>query len=58
VPVSSWNPANYLPTAPEPVYVYGAQPRELPQLFLNDGTVLNVGDYWLVDNQLHFTMNE
>ena len=56
--VSSWNPVSYLPPAPEPVYVYGAQPRELPQLFLNDGTVLNVSDYWLIDNQLHFTMNE
>jgi len=58
VPVSSWNPVNYLPPAPEPVYVYGAEPRELPQLFLNDGTVLNVNDYWLVDNQLHFMISE
>ncbi|HET9308894.1 MAG TPA: hypothetical protein VFO46_22970 [Candidatus Sulfotelmatobacter sp.] len=58
VPVSSWNPANYLPPAPEPVYVYGAEPRELPQLFLNDGTVLNVSDYWLVDRQLHFMISE
>ena len=55
-PISSWNPANYLP--PAPVYVYGEQPRELPELFLNDGTVLNVTDYWLVDSQLHFMMNE
>jgi hypothetical protein len=57
-PISAWNHANYLPPAPEPVYVYGAQPRELPELFLNDGTVLNVTDYWLVDGELHFMMSE
>ena len=57
-PVSSWNPVNYLPPPPAPVYVYGAEPRELPQLFLNDGTALNVTDYWLVDGQLHFMMSE
>jgi hypothetical protein len=57
-PFVSWNPVNYLPPAPEPVYVYGAEPRELPELFLNDGTALNVTDYWLIDGQLHFLTSE
>jgi hypothetical protein len=38
-----------------PVYVSGGGNRELPQLYLKDGTVYNVTDYWLVDNKLHFT---
>jgi hypothetical protein len=41
-----------------PVYVYGEERPDLPQLFLKDGTILNVTDYWLVDGQLHFTMIE
>jgi hypothetical protein len=40
----------------QPVYVVGTEVREFPQLYLKDGTVYNVTDYWLVDNQLHFTM--
>jgi hypothetical protein len=28
--------------------------RELPQLFLNDGSVYSVTDYWLADNLVHF----
>jgi hypothetical protein len=38
-----------------PVYIVGVEAREFPQLYLKDGTVYNVSDYWLVDNQLHFT---
>jgi hypothetical protein len=38
--------------------VYGEERADLPQLFLKDGTVLNVTDYWVVDDQLHFTMIE
>jgi hypothetical protein len=31
----------------------------LAQLYLKDGTVYNVTDYWLVDSQLHFaTLDE
>jgi hypothetical protein len=41
-----------------PVYVYGEERVDLPQLFLKDGTTLNVTDYWVVDGQLHFTMIE
>lgn len=52
-------PTNYVLQASEtPVYVYGEERADLPQLFLRDGTILNVTDYWLVDNQLHFTMIE
>src|SRR5215469_3936241 len=42
-----------------PVYeVYPADSygEELPQLFLKDGSVYDVTDYWVVDGQLHFTM--
>jgi hypothetical protein len=38
-----------------PVYISDGGSRELPQLYMKDGTVYNVTDYWLVDNQLHFT---
>jgi hypothetical protein len=31
---------------------------DLPQLYLKDGSILNVTDYWVVDNQLHFMMVE
>jgi hypothetical protein len=41
-----------------PRYVYGGQSRDYPQLYLQDGTVLTVTDYWLVDDQLHFRMVE
>jgi hypothetical protein len=57
--VSSPGPTNYvLQPYPTPVYVYGEEGPDLPQLFLKDGTILNVTDYWLVDDQLHFTMIE
>jgi hypothetical protein len=50
---------NYISQVYEtPVYVYGEEGPDLPQLFLKDGTVLNVSDYWLVDDQLHFMMME
>lgn len=51
----------YEPPLPayQPLYVYGAEaPRELVELYLKDGTVYQVTDYWLVDNQLHFTTTE
>jgi hypothetical protein len=41
-----------------PLYVYGGQSRDYPELYLKDGTVLTVTDYWLVDDQLHFRMME
>ncbi len=55
--VSSAGPANYISQTYETtVSVYGEERSDLPQLFLKDGTILNVTDYWLVDGQLHFTM--
>jgi hypothetical protein len=57
--VSSPGPINYVfQPYPNPVNVYGEEGADMPQLFLKDGTVLNVTDYWLVDDQLHFTMIE
>jgi hypothetical protein len=57
--VSSPGPTNYISQVYEtPVYVYGEERPDLPQLFLKDGTILNVTDYWLIDDQLHFTMIE
>jgi hypothetical protein len=57
--VSSPGPTNYVSQVYEtPVYVYGEEGPDLPQLFLKDGTILNVTDYWVVDDQLHFTMIE
>ena len=64
----SW-PLNYTSVSPGPtnyvsqvyettVNVYGEERSDLPQLFLKDGTILNVTDYWVVDDQLHFTMIE
>ena len=38
--------------------MYGEDREDLPQLFLKDGTILNVTDYWVVDNQLHFKVIE
>lgn len=52
-------PTNYISQTYETtVNVYGEERSDLPQLFLKDGTILNVTDYWLVDGQLHFTMIE
>jgi len=39
-----------------PTYLGGDAGQTLPRLYLKDGTVLEVTDYWLVDNQLHFTL--
>jgi hypothetical protein len=43
-------------TYASPVYVYSSDGQPLVQLFLNDGTVYNVNDYWFVNDQMHFTM--
>jgi hypothetical protein len=54
-------PSNYVASSPSysaPSYAYGGGSRDLPQLYLKDGTVYSVRDYWLVDNQLHFVMTE
>jgi hypothetical protein len=39
-----------------PVYVYSQDGHRLVQLYLTDGTVYDVNDYWFVNDQIHFTM--
>jgi len=40
---------------PPPSYLYGGEEsRQRPQLYLKDGTVYNVTDYWLVNGEIHF----
>jgi hypothetical protein len=56
-------PQNYvaLPTYGYPPYAFGVEgraERDLIELFLKDGTVFNVIDYWFVNNELHFTLIE
>ena len=59
ISASSPGPTNYISQVYEaPIYAYGEERPDLPQLFLKDGTILNVTDYWIVDDQLHFTMIE
>lgn len=51
---------NYV-TAPvyeSPVYVYGMERPDYVKLFLKDGTVFNVSDYWFVNGQVHFITEE
>jgi hypothetical protein len=58
--LGQWNPTNYVvaPPSETPVYVYGQERPDVPQLFLKDGTILSVTDYWVVDGQLHFMLIE
>src|SRR5436305_12330091 len=46
-----------LQTYETPVYVYGEN-RDLVWLFLKDGTMREVSDYWLVNGQIHFAAIE
>lgn len=56
---SSPGPTSYVSQVYEnPVYVYGYEREDTPQLYLKDGTILNVTDYWVIDGQLHFTAVE
>ena len=41
-----------------PLYLYGGEERDLIWLYLKDGTVYGVTDYWLVNGQMHFSMVE
>jgi len=57
--IYSPGPVSYVPQVyGGPSEAYGMEPPELPQLYLKDGSILNVTDYWVVDNQLHFMMVE
>lgn len=53
---SQWNPANYVLAPATESPVYGLEREDFPQLFLKDGTILNVTDYWVVNGELHFMM--
>jgi hypothetical protein len=60
---NGYTPGNYVATAPyTPSYAYpltyGGNRADLPQLYLKDGTVYTVTDYWVADDQLHFTLRE
>jgi hypothetical protein len=59
VPYYQYSPPNYV-MAPqyEAPMVYGEVSRDLPQLYLKDGSILSVTDYWVVDDRLHFKMIE
>jgi hypothetical protein len=57
--ISSPGPENYVePVYASPVgdYDYGEESADTPQLYLKDGSIVNVKDYWLTDGQLHFTI--
>jgi len=57
--VYSPGPVSYAPQPAQPqVYVDSYAERDYPRLFLKDGTILTVIDYWVVDGQLHFKMME
>jgi hypothetical protein len=47
---------NYVTLQPYevPVYLYASEERELVWLYLKDGTVYSVSDYWFVNGQVHF----
>lgn len=61
-PFYAYNPGySYAPSYTPyvaPAYFDGDERADLPRLYLRDGTVYDVADYWLVDNQLHFTLTE
>jgi len=43
-------------TYASPVYVYSLDGHQLVRLYMKDGTVYSVNDYWLVDKEIHFTL--
>jgi len=45
-------------TYESPEYAYSGAGRELPQLYMKDGTMREVTDYWLMNGQIHFTTVE
>ena len=53
---------NYVPPPPPiyeyPEYVYYSGQRDVVLLFLKDGTVYSVTDYWFVNDNVHFTVPE
>lgn len=60
----AYNALSFYQFVPGPAYAVSSNPvypaelygEDLPQLFLKDGSVYDVTDYWVVNGQLHFTM--
>ena len=59
-PLYGYGFENYVTVQPyeNPAYLYGREERERVWLFLKDGTVYSVTDYWFVNGQIHFIMVE
>jgi hypothetical protein len=59
-PFFGYNFENYVNLQPyeNPVYVYAGGEPDLIWLFLKDGKMYPVSDYWFVNGQLHFTSFE
>jgi hypothetical protein len=47
-----------MPAYEAPEYVYGAEGSEQVWLYMKDGPVYRVNDYWFVNGQVHFTVTE
>ena len=56
--IGQWSAPNYVVAPLLQTPVYGQERPDNPELFLKNGTILNVTDYWVVDGQLHFMMIE
>lgn len=52
---SSVTPMIYEPP-PTPVYAYLGGDRDLVRLYLQDGTVIGVIDYWFIGDEIHFAL--
>jgi hypothetical protein len=52
------NPQPQMEIQNSPVYLDGEENSQFVQLYLKDGTVYSVTDYWLVHGDLHFKMIE
>ena len=56
--VSGFENYMIIPSYVNPPYFYGTPDRELIELFLKDGTVYYVKDYWFVNDEVHFIVVE
>ena len=58
LPFYGYGLANYAtPFYVPPAYSYTSGERSLPRLYLKDGTMYEVTDYWVVNDELHFTLD-
>jgi hypothetical protein len=60
MPMYGYGFENYIaqPTYEDSAYLYGGEDRDLVWLYLKDGKVLGVTDYWLVNGQMHFRLSD